>query len=1636
MRKIYCFCGLVLLFCFVVSCGGKRPDNGVLEFNIGVKAVQKNASVEISSGNSLIAKGKTDDSGESVFSSLRNTGEFSIKVCGGTVDLVPSQEPVAWNGCSERKVKVGETGEIVVIIDFLSSFIEKYRSGTSQKEWFDYLDISGDVKPELQNTLTDATKRWLWMQSLAKIAESVSLANNTVAETQFSTEILLNLLFDDLTDDNVINGSTYARFGTLPVNAAVLKNVLADFTGKVNEKFSESELKEWADKIRNSDAAFFGGESENEGGIEIVITAYPEGMKGAEVEYFSGVVVVEAAAKPESGIVSMNCSADGEKIADTDEKAAFFKGSILTGENEGEYETVIRCEASDGKSIKSEEKSILINNDAPTVAVNFYEHGTLNETATEENPAGNTIDFKVEASHKRYAVEDLSCSIEKIQMVNLSDTGYIYKAVIDTVNLPDGKNNVECSVTVNRRKYDFSFPFYVKNTVLVRVKPFITNPLRDFDSVSVSCGENFNDKINDSALTDGKNVRVKIGEICTVSVSGGRYKPAVSESEDEARLFNGTLTAVFKPVSDNDVVVTPLTTIEESVFSTRKKSENISADELYLQSKEHLSQHLSHAFEWNEEPLNTKSSDSATKYYVLLSGLEYLAYFWETKTGVEHEKYNIINILQLLKDDYEDSVFDGKNGEKQLFFGDDGENAELDSNFFRYYYALSIKRFLKSGFNDTGFTQLGNIVSKISSNTDQFLFPAESPVIPVDSAGLKIDSFVFTNLVETESTDFAEVAGYLGNYKKGDVVDTGYDLQNGIIPYFAKAFLLKFKVIPQNGNFIDLASVGLKSRDPNLLFSIKRLEPLEIDADAFSDSETEFTFLAEYSDDDMPPVEKQTAFLVFAGDIAFNSFETEISAFLDDKKPVVSLNYPLKKVKIDGVDVSWNVADNKIRRVSFALSKKDSENEDITVFADSFENCDGGNCIFGTDEFEAVVRDSVGNGIIGEVDGIYKFTVSASDYSENYSTIYGEFAVDTTPPDIPLIRVESNGRVLIQNSITNHNYFTVSTIEPEKDVERWALKLVCTDRKLNQQSVYGKPYINAFESFFFENLPKPEGDFNLVECKGFVAACDETGNCANEDFSESAGSVFIDTQGPFYIGYDAENAVLQECVVQNTPFQLPGQCYTGAKCSIGSSHQVIAVSYQPHILLDFEDNFSSKDKIRVFIQSQEVGWFKNCPYIANVTNAGTCNKFYCNLEGSRNGVNNFVIRAYDEVGNYTERTLSQNMDFSVAEPINLNVDKFVTDKGKLNIVWEEKEGVEYECSITKKGDTTFSSICGNYTTVNPADLPGTGYYTVSVVSRSSSTGRTDVAEFKYFNTADLVLSVTPEKGQFLRSNGDFKINVSADSGGMAEFSKIELFLSDRYLNGNRQDTTEYSVISRNFDNLFGYAVSSIESKYSTNLAGLNLPKGQYRKIRADITFSDNSKISGTFQNSSADAFLYCLLESNEKPDEAAVSFSDGNLNVNYDRPACLSAKDYNLKLITQFPILCDNRNLVGSSFNVTENYEDKFSVKGDFVFYKDEMHSHDYDCDILGACEEFTHSCAVLTHNFSHETKLDITYNSGKTFFVNSDSSVGFEDSKPEIIFYDKGDPDYNDSACKKCRNKMSDSSECVGGEKRIINLK
>ena len=1623
MKKILCF--FIVLLSLIVSCDGKRPENGILEFDLAVKSIQKNASVEVFSGETVILSGKTDDAGEIRFESVRNIGGLKIKVCGGTVFLVSSDEAVAWNGCMEKSLRIAEEKEVTAVVDFLSTFIGKYRAETSQTEWFEYLDISGDVFPELQSSLTDATKRYLWQQAFSKIAETVSAANDTAPETQFSTENLLGMLSGDLTDDNVINGSTYVKFGSAVVNAAFMKGLLADFLSEASEKYSASELKEWSEKIRNSEAKFLDGEDAERSEISIEITIYPEGNKGSEPEYFSGAVAVEAKAEPENMIVSLNCSVDDEKLADKDEKNAYFQGSFIPDESEGEREVVVHCEASNGITVQTAEKKIIVNNDAPSITAVFYEHGTLNQTGNEETPARNSVDVKVEATHKRYAVDGLSCSVEGTTTVNTSDTNYQYKTVINTEKLPDGKNILECEASVNKKKYKAAFPFYTKNTVVVKVRPYITNPLSSFDSVSVSCGEDIGNKTSDTVSFSGDEIKVKLGEVCLVTVSGGTYEPVVSEGVEPAKRFSGTISAVFVPVSDENIVVTPLTTIASYVFLSRRNSENITDEELLNLVSEHLSGHLSNAFKWNEEPSDTNAADSRSKYFVLLAGLEYLAYFMETNIGSVHGIYDVSNILRLLHEDYNDLAFDGKNDGTQLFFGDDAKRTAIDADFFRYYYALSIKRFLTSSFNKTIFTQLGTIVGKISSNSDQFLFPAESVPVPIDSKGPKIEVTGFYDLFETEDDATAEIVGDLGNYAKGEYA--AYDPEHGSLPHFAKAFLLKFSVAPENGSFVDLNSVILKSMDTDFVFRVKRIEPQNIEGSGFYGQSTEFTMLAEYSENENVPMERQVLFSISAQDIAYNLSERDVPVFLDNKKPSLNLDSPEGTVRAEDVEISWNASDSLVKSIKFALSKW--EDEDKVVFEYESENCSMGECSLSADGFSEALAEAEING--SEADGLYKITLSATDHAGNSSMLYGSFVVDTTPPEIPLVRVESDGRVLLKNSVTNKNYFTVSLAEPDEDVDRWALKVLCTisGGNLSQEKTGG--YVPATESLDFFNLLTTLDDSEVAECKAFLSVCDEVGNCFNKDFSEPLGSVFIDSRPPRFISYDTEQSVFTECVDDDSQFSI-SYCVNGPNCN--NAGYITTNRPKPQILLNYEDNFSPNENMSVFIQSAENGWIKNCQYVSNLESGGlqgNCNKFYCDLEGSVNGLNNFTITAFDEVGNRSEKALTIEMDFTPVEPVKINLtNKFFTNNRYSYLWWDTKSGIDYKCTITKKENVNFSVNCSNNSNITASMLSGSGYYTVSVESKSATTQRIDVTEFKFFDLSDLTLSAEPQKGQFLHQGEQFKVKVSADSGKMAEISKVELYLYGRYLNGVLQDNSEKLVISRNYQN----PVSSLNNIFSSVLQIEN--PGQFRNMKAEITFSDSTNYVKKFTNSSANAFLYCLLSSNETADTASLSFKNKALDVSFEAPKCLSANDFTMTLNAGMPSSCDGLGVVGNTVTVTKNYENDFTVRGDFVFFRNEHHNHEFDC--AGTfCSEVIHSCAAQTHAFSSETDLKVTYNCGRSFVVKGDASVQCEQSESEIFFYDEeGDfGEYDNKNCKKCRNRLNQPASCFGGKHRTITL-
>ena len=140
-------------------------------------------------------------------------------------------------------------------------------------------------------------------------------------------------------------------------------------------------------------------------------------------------------------------------------------------------------------------------------------------------------------------------------------------------------------------------------------------------------------------------------------------------------------------------------------------------------------------------------------------------------------------------------------------------------------------------------------------------------------------------------------------------------------------------------------------------------------------------------------------------------------------------------------------------------------------------------------------------------------------------------------------------------------------------------------------------------------------------------------------------------------------SVFTECVDSESSFFIK-TCVNAPNCNSGG--YMLLGSRKPQILFSYSDNFSAPENMRVFIQSSEVGWIKSCRYVPNADAAlsGNCDEFYCDLEGSVDGINNFKIIAYDEVGNRSEHSLTIPMDFTPVEPLKINLTKkFFTSKG-------------------------------------------------------------------------------------------------------------------------------------------------------------------------------------------------------------------------------------------------------------------------------------------------------------------------------------------------------------------------------------
>lgn len=530
---------------FIVSCDSKRPDEGNFEYSLTVNSIQVNADVEILDGTKSVSTGITDENGIVNFGSLNVVSNLRIKVCGGTVNLVSISKPVAWTGCNEIMFTPVEKEANSVVVDFLSTLITNYDSETSTQEWMDYLDVTTLSTPTLQTSLTDSTKRYLWLQGFAMISKNISQANGVNPETQYSTEKLINLLVADLADDNIINASTDKMFGTLSVDSAVLKNIIAEAVPEVSDSFSASDLKNWTDKLANSDAEFLGGSGNDPDGNKPVIKIIEPSGENPTVW---GEVSIHVTATDDKKVASLDCgiinSEDVPDIVDTRDEPEVFSGSFDSSQIE-DGELKIKCIASDGTNISEKEFSITVSNNNAVnlkayitnaltnwdlVTINDYDGGKVGTYTFKKDeepvlslaPGEYQIVFKGGSYAPVFLADeniDFDSELKTYAKVVAGDITEVVATPLTTIREALRKEvGNEKSFTLISEHIDSDFPLYIepvsKNQLTENSKYYIV--LAGLERLAVLVGERHDPKLEAGAVTIEQVLKAIVDDIETI----------------------------------------------------------------------------------------------------------------------------------------------------------------------------------------------------------------------------------------------------------------------------------------------------------------------------------------------------------------------------------------------------------------------------------------------------------------------------------------------------------------------------------------------------------------------------------------------------------------------------------------------------------------------------------------------------------------------------------------------------------------------------------------------------------------------------------------------------------------------------------------------------------------------------------------------------------------------------------------------------------------------------------------------------------------------------------------------------------------------------------------------------------------
>jgi hypothetical protein len=379
----------------LIACESNRPNgNGTFTVSLEGHSILKTATVAVLKGEEELASTTTDEAGLFEVKDLATSATLTVKVCGGTFFSAATETDIANNGCLAAKVLVTQSGKEIVYIDWISALAFAYESDTARDEVLAYLQLDKQADTKLEATLTDSTKIYLWQQAFALVAKDISVANSVTPETSLGTEALFAALLADLIDNNIIDGSTDAKFGPiLPVDEYILRQLIPAALSKVSANFTEADLGTWSNHLAVTPAKFLaGGEADdsdilNDGEETDEDSLYPDfdtvgNPPGIEIKtpansaVLYNTVTVKAQRTLEScPLIALSCTVKNgdatytKELTDTNSNAEVFEGTLDTIAEEiadGEY--TLTCTGSNG--IKPAAKSLkftLANHNPVTV---------------------------------------------------------------------------------------------------------------------------------------------------------------------------------------------------------------------------------------------------------------------------------------------------------------------------------------------------------------------------------------------------------------------------------------------------------------------------------------------------------------------------------------------------------------------------------------------------------------------------------------------------------------------------------------------------------------------------------------------------------------------------------------------------------------------------------------------------------------------------------------------------------------------------------------------------------------------------------------------------------------------------------------------------------------------------------------------------------------------------------------------------------------------------------------------------------------------------------------------------------------------------------------------------------------------